>query len=647
MTFEPEVEDCQVQRREMSGAPSEDEIRSKWPLHWLVWKDDHKALKRLLAETESLDLERLDPRGRTPLHLAVSLSRVSCSAHLLQANANPLAENRHKWSVLNEAVCTGSPELIGLVLRYRDQRLLQVRTREIPLMLERLEKAPDYYMEMKWQFSSWVPFVSRMCPSDTCRIWKKGTTVRVDTTLIGFEKLSWQRGHQTLIFQATPSGHRVMDINHNEKTVWEKEFKIAEQDPLQTMLNLEMGVLHRLTAPVVSTFVSTDNIVFQRQKSGIWGFRSDKTEDVDGYQAKVFGSSGLEIVTQTRVEHLPEGEKRKQHSINPLQDFLGAAQDHGTPAIEAPPQTTPIHVEESKTVKLALEEYFTEPLDRKEYDVLYRPPEVNMRVQKLKATVGIAEHFPLSLQDQIMPIIDLMALSAPHFAKMKDFINMQMPAGFPIKLEIPLFHVISAKVTFMNINGHASPVPHVSLSSTKTRLGPTPVLTPAPSSPTQVGGVKRRHGQAMNWDESSVDTPPGVDEEEGSEVVEVCSIAEECFAVPAGYQQLHGGGRGTVDQEEELLQMAIQQSLLGAPQESGAGELSLHEALQDEGMKNGKLPVFPPVAPPTRRTAEEEEFELVLAMSKAMAQREQEEREREAAEEEQLERVLRLSLQEK
>ncbi len=54
MTFEPEVEDCQVQRREMSGAPSEDEIRSKWPLHWLVWKDDHKALKRLLAETESL-----------------------------------------------------------------------------------------------------------------------------------------------------------------------------------------------------------------------------------------------------------------------------------------------------------------------------------------------------------------------------------------------------------------------------------------------------------------------------------------------------------------------------------------------------------------------------------------------------------------
>lgn len=153
-----------------------------------------------------------------------------------------------------------------------------------------------------------------------CRCWSScvaiGTTVRVDTTLVGFEKMTWQRGHQTLIFQATrkcisvvcsscdshlqlwPScshphcidfyvvvglhkcssflvfcvirvstmpraffwpciqvvlglfyvlsikkivvplplllccyaatGHRVCDINHGEKTVWEKEFKITE-----------------------------------------------------------------------------------------------------------------------------------------------------------------------------------------------------------------------------------------------------------------------------------------------------------------------------------------------------------------------------------------------------------------------------------
>ena len=44
---------------------------------------------------------------------------------------------------------------------------------------------------------------------------------------------------------------------------------------------------------------------------------------------------------------------------------------------------------------------------------LSRTPEVNRRVQKLKATVSLAETFPLSLQDQIMPIIDLMVGPPP------------------------------------------------------------------------------------------------------------------------------------------------------------------------------------------------------------------------------------------
>ncbi len=62
-------------------------------------------------------------------------------------------------AVLNEAVCTGNPELIGLVLQCRDQQQKEVNIRNIPTMLERLQSTADYYIEMKWEFSSWGEWV--------------------------------------------------------------------------------------------------------------------------------------------------------------------------------------------------------------------------------------------------------------------------------------------------------------------------------------------------------------------------------------------------------------------------------------------------------------------------------------------------------
>ena len=51
-----------------------------------------------------------------------------------------------------------------------------------------------------------------------------------------------------------------------------------------------------------------------------------------------------------------------------------------------------------------------------------------------KATLWLCENFPLSLSEEIMPTVDLVAISSSHFAKLEDFIQMQLPSGFPIKI---------------------------------------------------------------------------------------------------------------------------------------------------------------------------------------------------------------------
>ena len=48
-----------------------------------------------------------------------------------------------------------------------------------------------------------------MCPSDTYKIYKSKSSVRIDTTLVGFDQASnWQRGNRSFIF----SGKGIPDL---------------------------------------------------------------------------------------------------------------------------------------------------------------------------------------------------------------------------------------------------------------------------------------------------------------------------------------------------------------------------------------------------------------------------------------------------
>lgn len=162
-----------------------------------------------------------------------------------------------------------------------------------------------------------------------------------------------------------------------------------------------------------------------------------------------------------------------------------------------------------------IEEYFSDQ-DLQGRDI-GKEKKISTKVQKFKANLWLSDEFPIKLQEQVLPILDLMSsLASPHVSKLRDFITVSLPSGFPVKVEIPLFHVLNAVITFQNVFSLDSPVKYVS-------------------------NIK----------------------EEGNEDRLTCIIDDECFDLPPNYiNRAHHRRQAGFEDEDQLVQYAIQQSLI-------------------------------------------------------------------------------------
>ncbi|XP_048413052.1 ankyrin repeat domain-containing protein 13B isoform X4 [Stegostoma tigrinum] len=603
-------------------------VAEKYPLHYLVWHNRYKDLEKELS-TKQVDIEQLDPRGRTSLHLAITLGYLECTRVLLKHGADVSKENRNGWTGLQEAISTGDLELVQLVLRYRDYQRSIKRLSGIPCLLEKLRQAQDFYVEMKWEFTSWVPLVSKICPSDTYRVWKSGQNLRVDTTLLGFDHMTWQRGNRSFVFRGQDNCAVVMEIDHDRQMVYSETLSLANYDRdmlLAAVQPSEEQVASRLSTPIVTTQLDTKNISFERNKSGILGWRSEKTEIINGYESKVYGASNVELVTRTRTEHLSDQNKSKSKgSKTPLQSFLGIAEQHVGPHNGAFITQT---FSNTNPTSITAEEYFNLSFDLGSRDI-GRSMELTTKTQKFKAKLWLCEDHPLSLSEQVAPIIDLMAISNALFAKLRDFITLRLPPGFPVKIEIPIFHILNARITFGNLNGSDEPV-------TSIRNSPTSEA-PSPSS-----------------DTSSVSSSSSMTSCRG------CDMDPALFEVPRGYTVVGSNRDSLREEDDDLLQFAIQQSLLEAGTEYD--QVTIWEALTNskpgtrpmmcEDRKGERTPQHNILSQPSTQHIPSNQlypnYDEQLRLAMELSTKEQEEVEkRKRQEEEELERIIQLSLTEK
>lgn len=196
------------------------------PAHLAVARRDHAALKRIIsalprlakagevnteddsvaaelqADEVSAIIDRRDVPGReTPLHLAVRLRDPVSAELLMAAGADWSLQNENGWSALQEAVCTREESIAMIIARHYQPLAWAKWCRRLPRIVASAARIRDFYMEITFHFeSSVIPFIGRIAPSDTYRIWKRGSNLRADMTLAGFDGFRIQRSDQTFLF---------------------------------------------------------------------------------------------------------------------------------------------------------------------------------------------------------------------------------------------------------------------------------------------------------------------------------------------------------------------------------------------------------------------------------------------------------------
>uniref|UniRef100_A0A3Q1B1W6 Ankyrin repeat domain-containing protein n=1 Tax=Amphiprion ocellaris TaxID=80972 RepID=A0A3Q1B1W6_AMPOC len=367
----------------------------EFPVHECVFKGDVRRLSSLIRTHSIL---QKDVHGNTPLHLAVMLGHKECALLLLAHNAPVKIKNAQGWSPLAEAISYGDRQMITAILRKLKQQSRESVEDKRPKLLKALRELGDFYLELHWDFQSWVPLLSRMLPSDACKIYKQGINIRLDTTLIDFTDMKCQRGDLSFIFNGDAAPSQSFVVLDNEAKVYQRIHH--EESEMET--EEEVDIL--MSSDVYSATLSTKSITFSRSQIG-WLFREDKTERVGNFLADFYAVNGLVLESRKRREHLSEEDILRNKAIMESLSKGGSISEQNFEPVRRQSLTAPA------PNTISWEEYIT------------------------------AEHGKL---------LNVLEVIAPfkHFNKLREFVQMKLPPGFPVKLDIPVFPTITATVTF-------------------------------------------------------------------------------------------------------------------------------------------------------------------------------------------------------
>lgn len=412
-------------------------------LHRAAKSKNHTEMMRLLEEHKSDPsyVDSLDEDGNTPLHLAVIGQDIRGAELLLNYGADPRFKNIENINCQDEAILTKNRDLLRKV--YMVSRFMKWKDwdEKLPTLMDLMEKFVDFELSVSYDVKSKLPLFNLFAPSDNFKIFKRGSSLRLDYTLVGYRNLRPLRGNSSLVLfgKESPLCGQAIRIDH-EKRMW-TDALLQFKSPTAEELEEEIDTMLNHKSKTVPDFelMSSDVKICRNMKNGV-----PFSEPIGQWHCDVYELRDLKVkimFAKNPEKEKKEREKEKKKEADrqlKLQKQLEKERQRRISSGSPVPSSSEAQLSPGGN---------SEPIPQKKSKGF---------VQKLDSIVWIANDFPIVIKD-LLVLFDIIAPFNAQFTEMKQLLDKQLPPGFPVKYVFPIMLDIKASAIFTDFKVREQP----------------------------------------------------------------------------------------------------------------------------------------------------------------------------------------------
>ncbi|OIW20691.1 hypothetical protein TanjilG_21017 [Lupinus angustifolius] len=480
------------------------------------------------------------PNGDTPLHLAAKLGDLVATEMLMVAGANDSLKNKQGWSALREAIIDKQDKIAMIMIKYSWNDYDEKWHRRLPRYIGTMRRMRDFYMEITFHFeSSVIPFISRIAPSDTYKIWKRGGNMRADMTLAGFDGLKIKRSDQSILFLGDDLDDKkkipgsLCMVSHKKKEVLVASSSAEAAKP--TDREVRQSFVRKSKSKIVRVGIDVSQALLVPQVT--WR-RKERKEMVGPWKAKVYDMQNviLSVTSKAIPGAAPEGKVSSNDSKkdNGEVDTITAEERK---QMEAAMNSSTHENDHKNNVKDEKKGQSGGPKEKHHHkgkhgnapslssasSSNHRDENGDTEFKKgMMPVLWLSPNFPLKIEE-LLPLFDILAEKVKAIRRLRELLTTKLPKDtFPVKVALPVVSTVRVIVTFTKFE----------------ELQHVDEFESAPSSPTGAGHEQQEeaHSSSSSWFHWMKSSPHS-----SASASESCRIDEshDLFAIPPDYKWIN------------------------------------------------------------------------------------------------------------